>query len=106
MTDFVPGSTIEVDFVGAGLMVIHRTVLEALARNAHRPGRPWFDWKVDLQGIEPAGECLSEDFTFNLRCRRELGLKILVDTSIVARHCGFASAGFGTMTPLETLPMT
>lgn len=91
---------IEVDLVGAGCLLLRRDVLEAMrARPSQRPGKPWFDWRVDLQGHLPPGECLSEDYSFMLSCRRELGVKILVDTSIRCRHLGLAEADYGTYVP-------
>ncbi len=99
ITDYIPGSVIEVDLVGAGCLLIHRSVLENLPE--HRPGKPYFDWRVDLQGLIPNGEALSEDFTFCRAAQQKLGIKILVDTSIECFHAGCAEAVRGEMRPLE-----
>src|SRR5207249_1057322 len=68
ITEYPANSLIEVDLVGAGCIVIHRSVLQALP--PQRPGKHWFDWRVDMRGILPPGECLSEDFTFALHSRK------------------------------------
>lgn len=62
VTEYKQGSIVEVDLVGAGCLAIHRSVLESLPPQS--PGHHWFDWRVDMQGVRPAHECLSEDFTF------------------------------------------
>lgn len=97
---------VEVDLVGAGCMLVHRSVLEKFLTKPGRPGKPWFDWRVDMQGIMPAGECLSEDFTFNLRARTEFGYKIVVDTSVRCRHVGLAQADYNSFLPCEATPNT
>ena len=89
----------EVDYVGAGCMVIHRSVLEKLP--PLEPGHPWFCWRVDRQGILPPGECLSEDFAMNRHAQKH-GYKILVDCSIRCRHVGNAESDVGTFLPCET----
>lgn len=102
-TGYPPNSLVEVDLVGAGCLLIHRSVLERLP--AQSPGHHWFDWKVDLAGVLPPGECLSEDFTFCLHSKRN-GFQVLVDTSIICKHIGLAEstqAGYG---PLEATPVT
>jgi len=106
VTHFRPGKLLSVDLVGAGCLLIHRSVLEALAQKPHRPGKPWFDWKVDMQGIEPPGDCMSEDFTLCKRVREQLGIPVLVDTSIQCRHIGHAQATYGNFTPCDAVPIT
>ena len=106
-TDFIPGSVVEVDLVGAGVLLIHRSVFE---RVQQRPevGKKWFDWRVDqlnLPNIPADKPSLSEDFTYCHACRMA-GYKILVDTSIQARHVGYGEANFGTFGPCETRPVT
>lgn len=91
---------VEVELVGAGLLLIHRSVLEAVRKLEHRPGKTWFDWRSDLNGLVPAGEATSEDYTFCRTVRRQLGIPILVDTSIRCLHVGYAEADFGTFLPL------
>jgi hypothetical protein len=93
--------------VGAGLLVIHRSVLETLPPIDGRRGKKWFDWRLQMQGILPPGEAMSEDFTMCLHARRsEMGYKILVDTSVQARHIGYAESTFGRFKPCEANPVT
>jgi hypothetical protein len=94
---------VEIDLVGAGCLLIHRSLLESLP--PQRPGKRWFDWRVDMQGILPPGECLSEDFTYCQHVRRH-GHKVLCDTSIQCRHIGYGEATYGQFKPLETIPVT
>jgi hypothetical protein len=94
----------EVELVGAGCMLIHRTVFEALTKHPHRPGKPWFDWRSDLHGIVPPGEALSEDYSFCFAVRKHLKVPVLVDTSIRCLHVGMAEADYGTFLPLGTTP--
>lgn len=94
---------VEVDVMGAGCMVIHRSVFENLPPS--RPGKAWFDWRVDSPELFPPGESMSEDFTFNLNCRKA-GYKILLDTSIRCKHVGFGEFTFGDVRPMETVPFT
>jgi hypothetical protein len=89
---------IEVDVVGAGCLLIHRSVLQNLP--PQRQAKHWFDWRVDMQGILPVGECLSEDFTFCVHAKRH-GYKTLVDTSIWCKHVGFGEAGLHSYGPLS-----
>lgn len=103
LQQYMPGSLVEVDLVGAGCLLIHRTVLEKLP--PQQPGRAWFNWKVDLREHLPEGEGLSEDFTFCLWARKH-GYKVILDTGVVCRHVGNAQATPGLMMPLETTPVT
>lgn len=100
ITDYTPGSIVEAEVVGAGCLLIHRTVLEKLAQKPLHPARPWFEWRVDMQHLLPPGEAMSEDYVFCLQARR-MGYRILVDTSIVCRHAGFSQATPGKFEPLD-----
>lgn len=95
---------IDVDVVGAGLMVIHRSVLELVARNPIHPGKKWFFWGVDQQGLVPPEYGQSEDFSFNSHCKK-LGIPILVDCSVVAKHIGLAEYGKNSCKPVEMVPV-
>jgi hypothetical protein len=53
VSNFPVGETIEVDYVGAGCLLIHRRVLEKMKK-------PWFDWCVDREDL-PAQYRTSED---------------------------------------------
>lgn len=106
VTDYKPGSVVEVDVVGAGCLLIRRDVLEAMP--PQRPGAHWFDWRVNLKGTEgyDPSECMSEDFTFCLWAKKMLGVKTLVDTSVVCKHIGFFETTFNHAQPLECNPVT
>lgn len=97
---------IEVELVGAGCMLIHRSLLQAMLKvqPPQRPGKPWFDWRSDLQGVIPPGEAMSEDFTFCKAIRERLGVPVLVDTSIRCFHVGLAEANYGTFYPPGATP--
>lgn len=103
VVNYPRGSIVEVDLVGAGCFLVHRSVFEKFATKPGRPGKPWFDWKVDLRGYPgiPSQECLSEDFSFCQRARTEFGYKVLVDTSVECKHVGFAQSTYGQFVPLE-----
>ena len=103
VTQFPPNAVIEVDVVGSGCLLIHRSLLESLP--PQRPGKPWFDWRVDMQGLLPQEECMSEDFTLCSHIKKNGG-KILVDTSVRCKHIGYAEADYGSFTPLECRPIT
>lgn len=105
VTQYPENSLIEVDLVGAGCLLIRRDVLEKLPPQRPEAGKHWFDWKVDAKGVLPDGECLSEDFTFNLHARRH-GFRTYVDTSVLCKHVGLASATYGRLDPCEANPVT
>ena len=89
VTQFKWPDLIPVDLVGAGCLLISRTVLEAMkAKGGHHP---FFDWRSDRTDLPPL-ERTSEDFTFCVRAKREFGFEILVDTSVRCHHVGMAKA--------------
>lgn len=87
---------IEVDTVGAGCLLIHRSLLEKCP--PQRPGHHWFDWRVNLNGQHPFP--LSEDFTFNVWVKQKLNVPTLVDTSVRCRHLGYSESTEGQFMPL------
>ena len=107
LTSYPQNSLIEVDVVGAGCLLVHRSVIERFVAQPLDPnrGKTVFDWRVDMAHVLPPGEGMSEDFVFNLAARRA-GYKIVVDTSVQCRHVGNAQATYGSMLPLETTPVT
>ncbi len=105
ITHYPPNSLIEVDVVGAGCLLLHRSLLEAFAKTPQRPGHPWFDWRVNMQGILPQGECLSEDFTLNTHARK-LGYRTMVDTSVQCKHTGLADFTYNDVRPCEIQTVT
>jgi hypothetical protein len=84
-----PNSLVEVDYVGAGCLLIHRRVLE-------QTPRPWFEWEIGKKD----GNALSEDFAFCRNAKR-VGFKVLLDTSVKCEHIGIgqASAMDGSFKP-------
>ena len=94
----------EVDVCGAGLMVIHRSVLERVAANPIHPTKKWFFWGVDQQGHVPPEYGQSEDFSFNSHCWK-MGIPILVDCSVRAKHTGLADFDSDGAKPVEVIPV-
>lgn len=105
LNGYPPNQIIEVDLVGTGCLLIHRSVLERVPPQRPTEGKLWFDWRVDCKGIKPEHECLSEDFTFCLAAKR-CGYQILVDTGVIGRHVGYGEAGLHSFKPLDTRSMT
>ncbi len=104
ITEYPANSLIEVDLVGAGCLCIRRDVLEKMP--PQEPGHHWFNWTVDRKGNVPEGFSLSEDFTFNVWARHTLGVKTMVDTSIICRHVGLSDCIKGQMVPCSADPNT
>lgn len=102
LNSYPANSLIEVDVVGAGCLLLHRSVLETLPPIDAARGRHWFDWRVDMAHMLPPGEGMSEDFSFNLHARRH-GYKIMVDTGVQCRHVGLSEAFFGGLKPCEAV---
>lgn len=90
-----------VDVAGAGCLLIHRSVLEKLPWVDERRGHRWFDWRVNMAAILPPGEALSEDYVFNMHCKKHLGIPVLVDPSVQSGHLGPAEAREGGFVPAE-----
>ena len=86
ITEFTSPSLIEVDYVGAGCLLIHKEVLHSLQQ-------PWFEWKADRFDL-PINERMSEDFSFCEKARQN-GYKIYVDTSVQCRHVGLGESRIG-----------
>lgn len=100
-TDYPQNKLVEVDFVGAGCLLLRRDFLEKMPPLDEKRGKHWFDWRVDMAGILPQGEALSEDFAMNLHVRKTMGVKTIVDTSVQCLHVGLSQATYGSMTPCE-----
>ncbi len=100
IAEYPKNSLIEVDFVGAGCLLIHRDVLKSLPRLSNRCH--WFEWRCDRTDL-PHLEKTSEDFTFCKHARNH-GFKIHVDTSIQCSHIGYASSSVEGYKPLEIKP--
>ncbi len=106
ITHYPKNVLLEVDFVGAGCLLISRDVLASLPPLAPDRGRHWFDWRVDMpKNLIPEGEGVSEDFAFCLHAQKH-GYKIVVDTSIMCRHVGLAQATYGQFAPCEAASVT
>lgn len=97
LVNYPKNKLIDVDVVGAGCLLIHRSVLQEF--KALAPGHHWFWWTSDMRGLLPQDHCLSEDFSF-CRGAREQGWKVMVDTSIQCGHIGNAKATRGQFQPL------
>jgi hypothetical protein len=99
LTNLPPSGLIEVDVVGAGCLLIHRSLLEKMP--PVRPGKHWFAWGVDMRNVLPPDQCLSEDFTFNVAVKKTLGIPTWVDAGLRCKHIGLAEADYGTFLPAE-----
>ena len=97
VTEYPSNSLIEVDFVGAGCLLIQRKVLESLPPLSNRCN--WFQWQCDRTDL-PHLERTSEDFTFMAHAQKH-GHKIMVDTSIQCLHIGLTSSSVEGLRPLE-----
>lgn len=102
-----PPGLVEVDLVGAGCLLVHRSVYERVP--PQRPGKSWYDWRIDLKDLDPPivepDSCLSEDFSWNRHVRKH-GYKIMVDTTIDCGHVGLGEARRGTFLPAEARMFT
>lgn len=104
VTEYPPKSLIEVDVVGAGCLLVHRSVVEKLPPSDPKRGKHWFDWRVDMQSLtNDHSEAMSEDFMFCKAVRTKLGIPIVVDTSVITKHVGLAEALPGHFGPIDTV---
>jgi hypothetical protein len=90
-------SLIEVDLVGAGCLLIHRSVLENLPPLSNRCR--WFQWQCDRTDLQLLDRT-SEDFTFMVHAKNH-GYKIYVDTGIQCKHLGLSENSVEGLKPLE-----
>ena len=101
----------EVDVCGAGCLLIHRTVLEKFPGQRPGAGKKWFDWRVDCGDRNlwkegnpealKAGPPMSEDFTFNVACKKLLGIPTVIDPSVQCYHVGLAEASQNSFRPAQ-----
>ena len=94
LDNFVLGSLVDVDLLGAGCLLIERKVLETMKK-------PWFQWLADEEALPEIERC-SEDFAF---CRKatKMGYRLILDTGIQCTHIGLGKseiASGGKFTPL------
>ncbi len=95
VSEYAIPDLIEVDYVGAGCLLIHANVLKTMPQ-------PWFDWRCDRFDL-PETERMSEDFAFCENAKK-YGYKTFVDTSVQCKHVGFFESKFpGQLTPLELI---
>jgi len=82
---------IEVDHVGAGCLLLHRSIFDKI-----KP--PWFEWRCDRFDFPPHLRT-SEDFAFCEKAQ-EVGYKVILDTGVQCIHAGLASSNIEGMKPL------
>lgn len=87
-----PGQLVKVDYVGAGCLLIHRSVLEKVKE-------PWFEWTSDRKDL-PEQQRMSEDFSFCEKARAA-GFEVVLDGKVQCMHAGLSAAGPGGMAPLK-----
>jgi len=92
-SDYPKTLAFRADLVGAGCLLINRSILEKLPRT---PDNPWFRWTLDK---EPAPIGCSEDFYFLRRVRKELGIRPVVNPSVQCEHVGMFASGKGGPIP-------
>ena len=77
MAEWATGA-IEVEALGAGSMMIHRSVFETLP---HGTGHPWFGYDYSIDGWP------GTDMWFSSRCRKA-GIALWCDTTTTSPHIG------------------
>jgi len=90
------GRLVEVDFTGAGCLLIKR---ELFSKIRQPKNNKYFEWRCDRLDL-PFPQRLSEDYSF-MEDIRQQGHKIFVDVNCRCEHVGLASAsidGFGPAT--------
>jgi len=90
-TEWEDHEVIEVDGVGAGFLLVHRQVYEALNDPTQYAGRGGSWFTQNMTG--PQGQLLNEDSSFCARVR-DAGYKILVDTDVFIGHIKPRVLGF------------
>lgn len=98
ITEYPINTLLDVDFVGAGCLLIHREVIEKFPHPS--PNEKWFQWRCNHYD-KPHLERVSEDFAFCKDVREKMGLKIFVDTSIQCKHIGLCESSIEGFKPLE-----
>jgi len=78
ITEYTPGSLVEVAYVPGGCLLAHRSVFERMLQAGIKR---FFEWTLTAEN--PAGR--SEDFEWCARVRA-IGFKCFVDTSLVCQH--------------------
>lgn len=101
--DLPSSGLMEVEVVGAGMLMIHRSLLEAIDKKPIHPSKKWFFWGVDQQGLVPPEYGQSEDFSLCSHVRK-MGVPVFLDCGVRGRHIGLAEYGHGTVKPAEVVP--
>ncbi|MGH3942627.1 MAG: glycosyltransferase family 2 protein [Pseudonocardiaceae bacterium] len=96
MYDYPPDQLVECDATGAACFVVHRGVLENLARRHLQP-RQWFDEVII------GGRVFGEDLTFCLRAR-DAGYPVFVHTGVRTSHYKHVYLTEDTQPPLVDIP--
>lgn len=104
VTQLPPTGLVPVDVMGAGCLLLRRDLLQKVQQKPQRPGKTFFDWRVDMNNVPgwPREKCLSEDYTLNIHLKEQFNITTYLDCSIRCEHVGLASAGYGTFQPLDT----